>query len=82
MTEKEIQLLGFEQWTEDSDPGAPFRYYTYTIANGFSFISNSSDETENGDWYVEFFDSDPQIRFHKFEEVQVLINLVEKRVIR
>lgn len=81
MTEREIQLLGFERFIEDSDPEVPFHYYTYTIATGFSFISNSSDETENGDWYVEFFDSDPCIRFHKFEEVQSLINLLEKRII-
>jgi len=31
---------------------------------------------------VDFFESDPIIRFHKFEEVQSLINLLEKRVIK
>ena len=63
MTEKELQLLGFEKqedggielsddesgvWVEDE-----FHYYTYTIAQGFQFISNSNDEVgEDGQWYV------------------------------
>ena len=80
MTEKEIQLLGFEkQEQQDSDP---YYYYTYTIAQGFEFISCASDEAENGEWYVEFFDSDPTIRFIQFSEVQALINMLEKRVIK
>jgi hypothetical protein len=80
MTEREIQLLGFEV---NHDDGAgcwdKYHYYTYRIANGFEFISNASDEvTENGEWFVEFFESDPAIRFHKFEEVQALINMLER----
>ena len=94
MTEKQIQLLGCEkhseegtvvkdletgkQWTEDA-----FYYYTYTIAQGFEFISNSNDEVgEDGQWYLEFFDSDPEIRFTEFGEVQALINLLEKRRVK
>jgi hypothetical protein len=88
MTEKEIQLLGFERhhedgvkceddlgntWTEDE-----FYYYTYTIARGFELISNSSDDTENGEWFVEFFETDPTIRFYDFAKTQALINLLEK----
>lgn len=83
MTENEVQLLGFKKSIEDSDPEIPFYYYTYVIANGFEFISNSNDEIKEGEeWYVEFFDSNPTIRFTKFEEVQSLINLLEKRVIK
>jgi hypothetical protein len=88
MTEKEIQLLGFERhyergveceddlgntWTEDE-----FYYYTYTIARGFELISNSSDDTENGEWFVEFFETDPTIRFYDFAKTQALINMLEK----
>ena len=92
MTEKEIQLLGFERqddngvsceddignaWTEDA-----FYYYTYTVAQGLEFISNSNDEVgEDGEWYVEFFDTDPAVRFTRFEEMQQLINLIEKRIV-
>jgi len=78
MTEKEIQLLGFERQDENDDKD-PFHYYTYTVARGFEFISNSSDEVEDGQWYIEFFESDPMIRFTQFGEVQTLINLLEKR---
>jgi hypothetical protein len=88
MTEKEIQLLGFERhsdegiqceddlgntWTEES-----FYYYTYTVAQGLDFISCSSDETESGEWYVEFFDTTPNIRFYDFAKMQALLNLLEK----
>ena len=92
MTEKQLQLLGFEkqhsmgilcadtlgkQWVEDE-----FYYYTYTIARGFQFISNSSDEVgEDGKWYIEFFNSDPAIRFTEFGEVQALINLLTSRIV-
>lgn len=78
MTEKEIQLLGFER--EDMEEGY---YYAYRIANGFEFLSNANDEIEkDGSWFVEFFNSNPQIRFDEFGEVQALINLIEKRVVK
>jgi hypothetical protein len=78
MTEREIQLLGFER--EDMEYGY---YYAYRIANGFEFLSNANDEIGEGEqWFVEFFNSDPQIRFEEFGEVQALINLIEKRVVK
>lgn len=84
MTEKEIQLLGFEKHHDDEMGNlCDFYYYSYKIANGFELISNANDELKEGEgWYVDFFESDPIIRFHKFEEVQSLINLIEKRILR
>ena len=90
MTEKEIQLLGFEVNYDDgviNDDGQgdwdKYHYYTYTVARGFQFISNASDEVgEGGQWYVEFFDSDPEIRFTEFGEVQALINMLEKSKVK
>ena len=81
MTEKEIQLLGFKR--EDMNDGDySGYYYAYRIANGFEFLSNANDEIGEGEeWFVEFFNSDPQIRFDEFDEVQTLINLIEKRVV-
>ena len=92
MTEREIQLLGFEKqedggievsddlgglWIEDE-----FHYYTYDIVNGFTLISSSSDKIgEDGQWFVEIFNTEPSIRFTEFGEVQALINLIEKRII-
>jgi len=82
MTEREIQLLGFER--EDMNDGDySGYYYAYRIANGFVFLSNANDEIREGEqWFVEFFNSDPQILFYEFGEVQALINLIEKRVVK
>jgi hypothetical protein len=85
MTEKEIQLLGFET---HHDNGAgdwdKYHYYTYTVAKGLEFITNASDEVKphSANWYVEIFNTEPTIRFTEFGEVQALINLLEKRVIK
>lgn len=82
MTEKQIQLLGFEKRVYGDD-GEKDHYYSYSIAYGFRFISSSAFEANiKGEWYVDFFDSHPTIRFTKFEEIQALINLIEKRVIK
>jgi len=81
MTEKEIQLLGFEKQVEE-DTEHPFYYYTLDIANGLSFISNASDETlggPDGDWYIEFFDN-PAIRYAQFEEFQALLNNLQRHI--
>ena len=79
MTEKEIQLLGFEMQTDNGGGDwDTYYYYTYSIAQGFEFITNASDETVDGDWWVEFFESTPAIRFTEFAKLQALINLLEK----
>ena len=93
MTEKELQLLGFEKqedggievsddlggmWIEDE-----FYYYTYDIAMGLSLISSSSYEVgEDVKWFVEIFNTEPAIRFTEFGEVQALINLLQSRIIK
>jgi len=93
MTEKEIQLLGFEKqedggievsddegglWIEDE-----FYYYTYDIVDGFELISSSNNEVgEDGQWFVEIFNTEPSIRFTEFGEVQALINLLQSRIIK
>lgn len=80
MTEKQLQLLGFE--LKHDDGGGYFdkyRYYTYEIANGLSFISNASDEiAEDGEWFIEFFDTEPAIRFTNFKQAKALITTLEK----
>lgn len=84
MTERELQLLGFEINYDDGDGNwDKYHYYTYTVAQGFEFISNANDEIKEGEeWFVEFFESTPTIRFYNFEEVQTLINLLEKRIVK
>jgi len=82
MTEKEIQLLGFEM-QESTDEFEPFYYYTYKIADGLEFISNANDEvSEDQEWYIDIFNTDPHIRFTEFGDVQGLINILEKRRVK
>jgi len=82
MTEKEIQLLGFEK-QEDGGIEDEFYYYTYDIVDGFELISSSNNEVgEAGEWFVEVFNTEPAIRFTEFGEVHALINLLQSRIDR
>jgi hypothetical protein len=82
MTERELQLLGFER-EEYGDWDGDHHYYSYQITNGMSFISAASDEIgEDGHWYVDVFNTQDPIRFWKFEKVQSLINTLEKHLIK
>jgi hypothetical protein len=73
MTEKEVTLLGFEK-----EYGDDYYYYHYEIAKGLQFLSKPSDE--DGDWYIEFFNTDPRIVIRNFAEAQKLINEIEMYV--
>lgn len=79
MSENELQLLGFKKQVEESEPS--YYYYTYDVANGLSFITNSSDESTDGKWHAEFYDTEPAIVFTNFEELQLMINLLNRRKI-
>ena len=89
MTEKDLQELGFirqdsQEVLIDGEPSADdsFYYYIFDIANGFDLISNSNDEVgEDGEWFVEIFDTDPAVQFKDVEEVRVLVNLVKSRIV-
>ena len=82
MTEKEVQLLRFEK-EEYGDWDGDHHYYSYQITNGMSFISSASNEIgEDGQWYVDVFNTQDPIRFWKFEEVQNLLNILEKHLIK
>jgi hypothetical protein len=82
MTEQELQALGFEREVDNSDSAHVYHYYSLQLAMGFGFISCASDAIGNdGQWYVEFFDSYPTIRFTDFGELQSLINLIKSRIV-
>ena len=79
MTEKELQILGFEKENMEDD----FYYYAYDIVDGLSLISNEIDPTnKEDDLYVEVFSTDPAIRFYKMEKVQALINTLESSKVK
>jgi hypothetical protein len=81
MTEKELKLLGFDKESiEDLDYENNY-YYVLDIVNGLTFITNSKDQVEDDKWHVEIFNTEPTIRFKKFEEVQSLINKLKKSII-
>lgn len=83
MTEKELQNLGFTKETiiEFEGETNPDYYYVLDIVNGITFITSSNDQIKNDDWSVEFFNTEPVIRFNKMEEIQSLINKLTKAIV-
>ena len=79
MTEREIQLLGFEKNYMDEDDDY---YYFLDIASGLGFISCAGFEGQNNGWYVEVFNTDPSIRFTSFGELQGLINQLTNAIVK
>lgn len=84
MTEKEIQLLGLVKEVLVGYEGEvdPIYYYALDIVDGLTFITPSNDDVKNDEWYVEIFNTDPVIRFHKMEEVQTLVNKLNNAIVR
>ena len=86
MTEHELIDLGFECCQEDglslsddavavaSDPD--YYYYYYHIANGLGLISNENDRLLDDEWFVEVFDTDPEIRFNTKKEVLDFLSII------
>lgn len=83
MTERELEILRFEkvEVSVEESGHKPFHYYTHNVVNGLSFISNTSDEVKDGQWYVEFFNTDIPIRFYDMSKVLVLINTLTKAIV-
>lgn len=78
MTEQELQSLGFEKQTTEEG----WYYYTCTVTRGFEFITNASDEIKDGNWEVEFFESQPTIRFTEPDDLRHLINLITNNIVK
>tara|TARA_R110002051_G_C8352546_1_gene440386 strand:- start:84 stop:350 length:267 start_codon:yes stop_codon:yes gene_type:complete len=82
MTEKELLDLGFvkENSSDTSDGVAEFYYYIKDITNGLSFISGCSDDIDDDDWYIEFFNTEIPIRYYEYSTVKELFILIEKGI--
>lgn len=82
MTEIELILLGFksEEIKEHEDDES--YYYVLDIVDGLTFITPTNEEIKYGDWYVDFFNTDPLVRFHEFGELQGLINQLTKAIVK
>jgi hypothetical protein len=82
MTEREVILLGFKsEEIKEYDEDESY-YYALDIVNGVTFITPTNEEIKNDEWYVEIFNTDPQIRFYNFGEVQGLINQLTKAIVK
>jgi hypothetical protein len=82
MTEREIEILGFQKEFEYGSDNSDWYYYSYKIVDGLSFISCDNENAVNGEWYVDIFNTSPCIRFHKMEKVQALINTLENAIVK
>ena len=86
MIERELQKIGFKKevvYPDESGMDDNFPYYTYKIADGVEFITPANDEVESqSKWYVEFFNSDPKIRFNDSRDLQIVINILEKSKVK
>jgi len=84
MTEKEVQLLGFvkEVISEYEGEIESDYYYVLDMVDGLTLITPTNDEVKNNEWYVEFFNTDPLVRFNKMEEVQILVNKITNAIVK
>ena len=84
MSEKELLQLGFtkEDSSEFIDDEPDFYYYVKEITNGLTFITNSNDEMEGQDWYVEFFDTEVPIRYYDYSSVKMLFMLIDEGIVK
>ena len=82
MTERELILLGFKSEDIKEHEDDDSYYYVLDIVDGITLITPTNEEIKEGDWYVEFFNTDPLIRFDGFGEVQVLINTLTKAIVK
>jgi len=82
MTERELILLGFksEEIKEHEDDES--YYYVLDIVDGLTFITPTNEEIKDVDWYVDFFNTDPLVRFHEFGELQGLINQLTRAIVK
>ena len=82
MTERELILLGFksEEIKEHEDDES--YYYVLDIVDGLTFITPTNDEIKDCDWHVDFFNTDPLVRFHEFGELQGLVNQLTRAIVK
>lgn len=82
MTERELILLGFKsEEIREHDEDETY-YYVLDIVDGITFITPTNDDIKDGNWYVDFFNTDPLVRFYEFGEVQELINKLTRAIIK
>ena len=82
MTEREIILLGLKSEEIKEHEEDDSYYYVLDIVDGLTLITPTNEEIKDGNWHVEFFNTDPVVRFNEFGEVQALINTLTKNIVK
>jgi hypothetical protein len=82
MTERELILLGFKSEEIREHEEDDSYYYALDIVDGITFITPINEEIKDGNWYVDFFNTDPLVRFHNFGELQGLINQLTQAIVK
>jgi hypothetical protein len=82
MTEKELKLLGFEKEEVKEHEEDNSYYFVLDIVDGLTLITPTNEEIIDNEWYVDFFNTDPLIRFKNFGELQGLINQLTKAIVK
>jgi hypothetical protein len=80
MTEREVILLGFKSELIDDHEGDDSYYYVLDIVEGLTLITPTNEEIKEDNWYVEFFNTEPSVRFYNFGETQALLNQLTKNI--
>ena len=84
MKEQDLIDLGFERIDVSAGESGDkaFYYYTYDFTDGFSLITNASDEKTlvagHYRWVVDVFNTDDAIRFVDRSELEQFINIVNR----
>jgi hypothetical protein len=82
MTEKELTLLGFKmEEIKEYDEDKSY-YYVLDIVDGLTLITPTNEEIKYNDWHVDFFDTEPLVRFKNFGELQALINQLTNAIVK
>jgi len=63
--------------TDENEDGTEYYYYALDLADGFSFISGSNDEADDGEWTVGFFDCHPSMQFDDEYKLDSMIELAK-----
>lgn len=80
MTEREIILLGLKsEEIKEHDEDNSY-YYVLDIVDGLTLITPINEDIKDDNWYVEFFNTDPSVRFYSFGETQALINQLTRNI--
>lgn len=79
ITENDLKRLEFtyiEVQPEESGDDHMWYYYVLDIC-GITFITPTSSDIVNDEWYVEFFESHPPTRIKDLEKLQTLITVLK-----